>query len=249
MPKLLCDGVGFGEIVAELPADPERAPLVEAAASILANVGMEADPSARGVIFRGKFQEADALNKNKRIYPRSVLESAIEYVRDAIQERRLIGELDHPDTPTVKWKEASHLITKLWWEGNCLMGEGETLPTPWGMVLESVLKRQIRVGISSRGVGDGRMTREGLVITPGFKMVTWDVVVDPSTREAFLEQTDHEAKVEKKEETQVESTQGQNPKNEAICVDRNDSDQISALVATLIRSKFLHPRLDPARRT
>jgi hypothetical protein len=80
--------------------------------------------------FRGKFQEADAVNKNKRSYPFDVLDENVKKLQEAIKDRRLIGELDHPTDSIVHFTTASHLITKLWWEGNILMGEGEVLNTP-----------------------------------------------------------------------------------------------------------------------
>lgn len=227
MPQLILDCVGYGQMTAESNTTYDNA-LRNESNEILVQAGISASSGDRGVIFKGKFQEADTLNKNRRIYPRNVLESAINYIRPAIEERRLVGELDHPDTPTVKWKEASHIITKLWWEGNSLMGEGETLPTPWGMVLENVLRRKIKVGISSRGVGDGKMSSQGLIISDGFKMVTWDIVVDPSTSKAFLESTEQPINVE--EIVKIESSRVDN-------IDYNRD--ATMLIGALLRSKLL----------
>ena len=87
----------------------------------------------------------------------------------------------------IHFEKASHLITDLWWEGNVLMGEGEILPTPHGRILESLIKSGVRVGISSRGVGNGQV-RPGdgvLVIGESYKLITFDIVADPSTFSAY----------------------------------------------------------------
>jgi len=138
--------------------------------------------------FRGKFQEAEAVNKNKRIYPYGVLDENVKKLIPIIDARGLIGELDHPSDSIVHFEKASHVITKLWWEGNNLMGEGEILNTPHGKILKALLNDGVRVGISSRGVGNGRSDENGiLVIGESYKLITFDAVADPSTHSAFQE--------------------------------------------------------------
>ena len=138
--------------------------------------------------FRGKFQEAEAVNKNKRLYPRDVLDENIGRLKESITERRLVGELDHPTDSIIHFANASHVVTKLWWEGNALMGEGEILNTPHGKVLKALLEDNVKVGISSRGVGSGRVNEDGiLVIGESYKLITFDCVADPSTFAAFQE--------------------------------------------------------------
>src|ERR1019366_7845658 len=89
--------------------------------------------------FRGKFQEADAQNKNKRIYPFKVLDENVKKLNERIKARGLVGELDHPTDSIIHFEKASHLITKLWWEENHLMGEGCILNTPHGKLLKSLI--------------------------------------------------------------------------------------------------------------
>lgn len=138
--------------------------------------------------FRGKFQEAEAVNKNKRMYPYEVLEENIDRLMDIVKKRGLVGELDHPTDSIIHFREASHVITKLWWDGNILMGEGEILNTPHGKVLKALVNDGVRVGISSRGVGNGKVSENGvLVIEKGYKLITFDAVADPSTFDAFQE--------------------------------------------------------------
>jgi len=138
--------------------------------------------------FRGKFQEAEAVNKNKRIYPFQVLDENVKKLVPIIEARGLIGELDHPTDSIIHFEKASHIITKLWWEGNNLMGEGEILNTPHGKILKALINDGVRIGISSRGVGNGRSDENGiLVIGESYKLITFDAVADPSTHAAFQE--------------------------------------------------------------
>ncbi len=138
--------------------------------------------------FKGKFQEAEAVNKNKRIYPYSVLDENVQRLMEVVKKRGLIGELDHPTDSIIHFKEASHIITNLYWEGQVLMGEGEVLNTPHGKVLKALLNDGVRVGISSRGVGNGKVNENGiLVIGESYKLITFDAVADPSTFSAFQE--------------------------------------------------------------
>jgi len=138
--------------------------------------------------FRGKFQEAEAINKNKRIYPYAVLDENVKKLIPVIEARGLVGELDHPTDSIVHFEKCSHVITKLWWDGQNLMGEGEILNTPHGRILKALLNDGVRVGISSRGVGNGRNDENGiLVIGESYKLITFDAVADPSTYSAFQE--------------------------------------------------------------
>lgn len=140
------------------------------------------------VKFRGKFQEAEAVNKNKRMYPYDVLNENVERLQESIKDRRLVGELDHPTDSIVHFATASHIVTKLWWDGNTLMGEGEILNTPHGKVLKALIEDGVKIGISSRGVGNGKVNEDGiLVIGESYKLITFDAVADPSTFAAFQE--------------------------------------------------------------
>jgi hypothetical protein len=136
--------------------------------------------------FRGKFQEAEAINKNKRMYPYAVLDENVKRLQEALDNRRLLGELDHPTDSIIHFANASHVVTRLWWEGNCLMGEGEILNTPSGKILKALINDGVGVGISSRGVGNGSTNEDGvLVIGESYKLITFDAVADPSTFSAF----------------------------------------------------------------
>lgn len=186
------------------------------------------------VKFRGKFQEAEAINKNKRMYPYDVLDENLQRLQEAIADRRLIGELDHPTDSIIHFANASHIVTKLWWEGNILMGEGEILNTPHGKVLKAQIEDGVKVGISSRGVGNGKVNEDGiLVIGESYKLITFDAVADPSTFSAFQE------KVTSKKESVMNSRMEPSLRKEvAEKVNKNETSSIDtvnkeALIACL----------------
>lgn len=135
---------------------------------------------------RGVFGRCNEKNNNGRIYPTAVLESQLAKVQPLIAERRLCGELDHPANDTVKLSNASHLITKLDMKGNELIGEAEILKTPAGLTAKALVEGGVKIGISSRGMGTLSEDQNGdKVVNEDFRLVTFDLVADPSTRGAF----------------------------------------------------------------
>jgi hypothetical protein len=135
---------------------------------------------------RGVFGRCNEKNNNGRIYPTTVLENQLKKVQPLIQERRLCGELDHPSNDTVKLSNASHLITKLEIKGNELIGEAEILKTPAGLTAKALIDGGVRIGISSRGMGTLSEDAQGnKVVNEDYRLVTFDLVADPSTRGAF----------------------------------------------------------------
>ena len=135
---------------------------------------------------RGVFGRCNEKNNNGRIYPTAVLEGQLSKVQPLINERRLCGELDHPQNDTVKLSNASHLITKLDMKGNELIGEAEILKTPAGLTAKALVEGGVKIGISSRGMGTLSENEVGeKVVNEDFRLVTFDLVADPSTRGAF----------------------------------------------------------------
>lgn len=185
-------------------------------------------PGGSVVKFRGKFQEADAINKNKRTYPFDVLNENVKSLKECIANGGLIGELDHPTDSIVHFANASHRITKLWWEGKVLMGEGLILNTPHGKILKALINDGVRVGISSRGVGNGKVNEQGiLVIGESYKLITFDAVADPSTNQAFQEKV-----------VSKESVTPENFDNAPQRVVKNESSSIHTLSKELILAAF-----------
>lgn len=135
---------------------------------------------------RGVFGRCNEKNNNGRIYPTAVLEGQLAKVQPLINERRLCGELDHPQNDTVKLSNASHLITKLEMKGNELIGEAEILRTPAGLTAKALIEGGVKIGISSRGMGTLSEDAQGnKIVNEDFRLVTFDLVADPSTRGAF----------------------------------------------------------------
>jgi hypothetical protein len=197
--------------------------------------------SSKGLVkFRGKFQEAEAINKNKRMYPYDVLDENLSRLQEAIADRRLIGELDHPTDSIIHFANASHIVTKLWWENNILMGEGEILNTPHGKVLKALIEDGVKVGISSRGVGNGKVNEDGiLVIGESYKLITFDAVADPSTFSAFQEKvtSKKENVIHSREESLRKEVANSIVKNEASSIDTVNKEALIACLGGFVKSQ------------
>ena len=192
------------------------------------------------ITFRGKFQEANAVNKNKRMYTYDVLDKNVGRLMETVKERGLLGELDHPTDSIIHFDKASHVITKLWWDGNTLMGEGEILPTPHGQILRKLIESDVRVGISSRGVGNGTTNEQGvLVIGESYKLITFDAVADPSTFAAYQKVVT--GKKESVESEPVVTPNGEDRnssfKNETVGIHSNNSNALVAYLGQVIRNR------------
>ena len=146
------------------------------------------DPN-RPLVVKGVLQRAEAKNQNGRVYPYDVLvREAQKYADEFIKERRALGELDHPSSEIVELKNASHNIIGLHWEGKDLIGTIEVLPTPSGNILKELFKANIRLGISSRGMGTvEKDIRVGLdVVQDDYSIICWDFVSNPSVKGSFM---------------------------------------------------------------
>jgi hypothetical protein len=141
----------------------------------------------------GVFQKSGEKNANGRVYPKEVLAEAVKDLKDSVEARRIIGEFCHPPDAKINMDRASHIITKLWMEGKTVLGELEVINDdrcPLGNMLACYIDRGIQVGISSRGVGDMEMTlhegEEAYEVQPGYQFITFDVVAEPSVKDAQL---------------------------------------------------------------
>jgi hypothetical protein len=141
------------------------------------------------LIVSGVMQRGDAFNQNQRKYPIQILQrEAKSYKNTFVAERRALGELDHPESPVVNLANVSHNVIDLWWDGSDLMGKIEILPTPSGNIAKELLRAGIRLGISSRGMGSVKNLGEGKVeVLDDFQIVCWDLVSNPSTQGAFMD--------------------------------------------------------------
>jgi hypothetical protein len=143
-----------------------------------------------GMIVEGVLQRADSINQNGRKYPYRILfREATRYKNTFINEKRSYGELDHPDRSVVSMQTASHWIQDIWWEGKDLCGRVELLDTPCGRIVESILRRGLTIGISSRGYGSVKALygdEDTVEVQDDFGILAWDFVSNPSTQGAFL---------------------------------------------------------------
>src|SRR6056300_566321 len=136
----------------------------------------------------GVMQRAKAENQNGRVYAKEILmREAKRYVDEFVKRGNAFGELDHPESPVVSLKNASHIVKELWWDGDDLKGRVELLNTPSGNIVKEIIKAGHTIGISSRGTGSVQQTNEGtLEVQPDFELVCWDFVSNPSTHGAFM---------------------------------------------------------------
>ena len=137
-------------------------------------------------ILSGIMQKADALNGNGRVYPRNVLEKEMKNYQKLVKERRALGELDHPDDSVVNLKNASHLVTDVWWDGENVMGKVRVLSTPSGQVLKSLVEAGVKLGISSRGLGSTKDKNGKTYVNDDFQLICFDFVSEPSTPGAYM---------------------------------------------------------------
>tara|TARA_X000001316_G_scaffold7678_1_gene1967 strand:+ start:513 stop:1091 length:579 start_codon:yes stop_codon:yes gene_type:complete len=136
----------------------------------------------------GVMQRAGAENQNGRVYDKKILMREVKkYMDEFVNNGNAFGELDHPESPIVSLKNASHVVKDLYWDGDDLMGKVELLNTPSGNIVKEIIKGGHTIGISSRGTGSVSQTNEGhLQVQDDFELVCWDFVSNPSTHGAFM---------------------------------------------------------------
>lgn len=144
----------------------------------------------KGTLYiKGVFLQAEQVNRNGRIYRMPVMEREVKrYIEHYVNKGRALGELGHPDGPTVNLDRVSHKITELYRDGNNFVGKAQILSTPTGKIAESLLNEGVTLGVSSRGIGSLRETREGYKeVGEDFMLATAaDIVADPSAPDAFV---------------------------------------------------------------
>jgi len=143
----------------------------------------------KNLYIEGTFLQGEIKNRNGRMYPITTLAREVEkYNENFIKSGRALGELGHPDGPTVNLDRVSHLITSLVQEGNNFRGKARILDTPMGNIARSLLDEGVKLGVSSRGIGSLREARDGAkIVADDFMLATAaDIVADPSAPDAFV---------------------------------------------------------------
>jgi hypothetical protein len=144
----------------------------------------------KSLFIEGVFLQGNIKNRNGRMYPMETLRREVSrYNENHVLQGRALGELGHPDGPTVNLDRVSHKIVSLRESGSNFIGKAKILSTPMGKIAESLISEGVKLGVSSRGIGSLRMTREGInVVGEDFMLATAaDIVADPSAPDAFVE--------------------------------------------------------------
>tara|TARA_R110002020_G_scaffold295713_3_gene511325 strand:- start:1447 stop:2052 length:606 start_codon:yes stop_codon:yes gene_type:complete len=142
--------------------------------------------SAGGMILTGVIQKSDTVNGNGRVYPHNVLMREMKNYAKLVKEKRALGELDHPEDSVINLRNASHMMTDVWWDGKDVMGKARVLDTPSGQVLQQLVSAGVSLGISSRGMGSVSESAGNTIVEDDFQLICFDFVSEPSTPGAFM---------------------------------------------------------------
>ena len=138
-------------------------------------------------IIEGIFMQAEQKNRNGRIYPKAVMEKALDkYNGEQVSKGRAVGELNHPEGPTVNLDKVSHKIESLKWKGNDVVGKATILETPMGQIVQGLLDGGVNLGVSTRGMGSLKNGNDAMIVQKDFMLNAVDIVQDPSAPSAFV---------------------------------------------------------------
>ena len=141
----------------------------------------------KNTFLEGIFMQAENKNKNGRVYTREVLTSAVDkFVNEQVITGRAVGELNHPEGPSINLDKVSHRITELKWDGNNVMGKALILDTPCGKIVKGLVEGGVQLGVSSRGMGSLDFKDGANYVRDDFLLNTIDIVQDPSAPNAFV---------------------------------------------------------------
>lgn len=143
----------------------------------------------KSLFIEGTFLVAEQGNKNRRVYKLDTLKREVDrYTEEYIKTNRALGELGHPDTPSINLERVSHIITELNQDGNIFYGKAKILETPYGNIVKNFIENGVSLGVSSRGMGSLVAGNNGLnIVQDDFRLATAaDIVADPSAPGAFV---------------------------------------------------------------
>jgi hypothetical protein len=150
----------------------------------------EGKGDSKRLYIAGPFLQAEKVNRNNRVYPQHIMDAAVNrYIEDYVKQNRALGELNHPAEPMVNPERAAIMTTELKKDGIYYIGKAKVLSTPMGKIVENLLNDGVKIGVSSRGLGSLKSTREGInEVQSDFMLTTAaDVVFDPSAQSSFVE--------------------------------------------------------------
>ncbi len=138
------------------------------------------------LMVEGILATAEVKNGNGRYYSKDLWDREMDKYAQLIDERRSMGELDHPESSIINLKNVSHLISDYWWDGDNVLGKIEILPTPSGNIVKELIRHGVTVGVSSRGMGSLE-NRDGVMeVQDDFELLCWDFVSTPSNPGSFM---------------------------------------------------------------
>tara|TARA_R110002012_G_scaffold60602_2_gene158539 strand:+ start:4155 stop:4760 length:606 start_codon:yes stop_codon:yes gene_type:complete len=138
------------------------------------------------IVVEGILATCEVKNGNGRYYARDLWEREMDKYQSLINERRSLGELDHPESQVINLQNVSHVITDWNWDGDNVMGKIEILPTPSGNILKELIKSGVTVGVSSRGMGSLEQRGDIMEVQDDFELLCWDFVSTPSNPGSFM---------------------------------------------------------------
>lgn len=203
--KLMKEGESWSGLLIERdagfisPEDIRNKPFINEINKLYEGKHIMAEPLTLFVVL----QKYGIKNKNGRIYPEDILRREAVNYEVLIKDRLALGEAEHPESAVINSSRVSHEIKKIWWEGKTLVGELEIIMSPGfttqgiiscqGDNIANLLRKGIRVGVSSRGVGSVQQIGEVLVVQNDFELICWDIVTSPSTPGSYMFQNKAEA--------------------------------------------------------
>jgi hypothetical protein len=151
-------------------------------------IEMNEETKNKDYYIEGVFMQSDIQNRNGRIYPKSILENEVKrYNESYVNKNRAMGELNHPQGPTVNLDRVSHIIKSLKVEGTNVMGKAKIMDTPMGKIAKNLIDEGARLGVSSRGMGSLKSNKAGInEVQSDFMLAAVDIVADPSAPNAFV---------------------------------------------------------------
>lgn len=144
----------------------------------------------KNLFIEGVFMQSNVKNRNGRSYPRETMEREVaRYNKELVEKKRAYGELGHPSGPTINLERVSHMITELKMDGDNVMGKAKIMDTPYGNIVKNLINEGASLGVSSRGMGSLKQTKEGVMeVQKDFYLATAaDIVADPSAPDAFVQ--------------------------------------------------------------
>ena len=151
------------------------------------NVITEEKSGKKKYVIEGVFAQAEQKNRNGRIYPKAIMEKAVNAYSDKqVSKGRAVGELNHPEGPTVNLDKVSHKINKLDFQGDDIVGEATILDTPMGQIVKGLLDGNVQFGVSTRGMGSLSQRNDTMVVNSDYILNAVDIVQDPSAPGAFV---------------------------------------------------------------